>query len=270
MNCSATNRAAVNCATMADSAESFTEDGFLGGRLLLRQPARGHRVGHDAMLLAASTAAWSGARVIEFGAGVGAAGLALATRVPDIDLVLIEIDASLTAMARFNADRNRLSARTVTFDVTSDAAAFSAQGLPPESADAVMMNPPFNADARHRPSPDVARQNAHMATAATLQKWVDAAHRLLKTRGALTMIWRADGLAEVVVALTRGFGGLAIQPVHGTRTRPAIRVLVRAVKGGRAPLAIHPGLFLDDPPDEPAPGALGGQDVLPLGRITRG
>ena len=31
-----------------------TEDAVLGGRLILRQPRRGHRFGHDAILLAAA------------------------------------------------------------------------------------------------------------------------------------------------------------------------------------------------------------------------
>ena len=59
-----------------------TDDAVLGGRLRLKQKKRGHRVGHDAILLAAATAARPGDRVVEFGAGVGAAGLALAVRCP--------------------------------------------------------------------------------------------------------------------------------------------------------------------------------------------
>ena len=66
---------------MTDGAGQFTEDAFLGGQLRLRQPRSGHRAGHDAMLLAAATPARSGDRVVDFGAGVGAAGLAVARRV---------------------------------------------------------------------------------------------------------------------------------------------------------------------------------------------
>jgi tRNA1(Val) A37 N6-methylase TrmN6 len=62
----------------------------------------------------------------------------------------------------------------------------------------------------------------------------------------LTLIWRADGLADVLAALSRGFGSLSILPVHGEAGRPAIRVLVRAVKGGRAPTRLLPGLMLND------------------------
>ena len=77
------------------------------------------------------------------------------------------------------------------------------------------MNPPFNDPARHRVSPDKARGIAHVATATTLANWVHAARRILKSRGVLTLIWRADGIAEVLAALDHGFGSLEILPVHG-------------------------------------------------------
>ncbi|MFL6826101.1 MAG: methyltransferase, partial [Bradyrhizobium sp.] len=161
---------------MSDPGQ-FTEDAFLEGQLRLRQPKSGHRAGHDAMLLAASTPARSGDRVVDLGAGVGAAGLALARRVAGIELVLIEIDPGLAALARGNAAANALAADVVVLDVTSDASAFAAAGLTPDSADVVLMNPPFNDSERHRASPDKAREIAHMATAATLESWIHAARR---------------------------------------------------------------------------------------------
>src|SRR5262249_29859128 len=99
---------------------------------------------------------------------------------------------------------------------------------------------------RHRGSPDQARHSAHVATEETLQTWVHAARRMLKSGGALTLIWRADGLAEVLIALSRGYGSLSVLPVHGEAGKPAIRVLVRAIKGGKAPTRIFPGLMLNE------------------------
>ena len=87
----------MNCVPMTDPANDLTEDGFLGGRLRLRQPVKGHRAGHDAMLLAAATSVRAGQRVVDFGAGVGAAGLAVAQRDPVIDLVMVEIDPAKLA-----------------------------------------------------------------------------------------------------------------------------------------------------------------------------
>lgn len=257
---------------MAETAGDVTDDLFLGGRLRLRQPKRGHRAGHDAMLLAAATAVRTGDRVVDFGAGVGAAGLAVATRVPGIDLVLVEIDAALAALARANADANRISAQVIARDLTSKAAKLSAEGLGPDSADVVLMNPPFNDVARHRASPDAGRQVAHMAPPYMLQEWVHAARRILKSGGVLTLIWRADGLADVITALDRGFGSLEIQPVHPAVELGAIRILVKAVKGGRAPLVLHQGLVLRDEKgtDAEVQAILEGKDVLPLANLLKG
>jgi tRNA1(Val) A37 N6-methylase TrmN6 len=256
----------MNCGRMSDPAET-TEDGFLGGQLRLRQPKSGHRAGHDAILLAAATAARPGDRVVEFGAGVGAAGLALARRVGAIDLVLIEIDAQLADLARDNAVANAIPAQVLTLDVTARADAFVAHGLSADSVDAVLMNPPFNHAMRHRASPDKAREAAHMAMPGMLEEWLHAARRMLKSGGVLTLIWRADGLPEVLAALARGFGSLAILPVHGDAAKPAIRVLVRAVKGGKAPPLMHLGLVLNnesDVPNKQVAGIMTGNLALPL------
>jgi tRNA1(Val) A37 N6-methylase TrmN6 len=255
---------------MTDPAGEFTEDAFLGGRLRLRQPKSGHRAGHDAMLLAAATPARSGDRVVDFGAGIGAAGLAVARRVAGIELVLVEIDEALAELARGNAASNAIPADVIVLDVTSAADTFAASGLSPDSVDVVLMNPPFNDPARHRASPDKAREIAHVATAATLGTWIHAARRILKSGGALTLIWRADGLAEVLAALDRGFGSLAILPVHGNAATPATRVLVRAIKGGRAPTALYPGLMLNDEsgvPNKQVQEILAGRGNLPLAML---
>jgi tRNA1(Val) A37 N6-methylase TrmN6 len=260
----------MNCGPMSEPILELTEDAFLGGRLRLRQPKSGHRAGHDAMLLAAATPARPGDRVVDFGAGVGAAGLALATRISGIRITLIEIDEVLAELARGNAASNRIDAKIIAMDLTSGAEAFAGAGLAPDSVDVVLMNPPFNDSKRHRSSPDKNREIAHVADAATLESWIHAARRILKSAGVMTLIWRADGLAQVLAALDRGFGSLAILPVHGNAATPAIRVLIRAIKGGRAPTAIYPGLMLNDEsgvPNKQVQEILAGKGALPLAML---
>jgi len=252
---------------LSGSRGDFTEDAFLGGQLRLRQPRSGHRAGHDAMLLAAATLARSGDRVVDFGAGAGAAGLAVAKRVAGIGLVLVEIDSMLADFARGNAAANAITADVVVLDVTSAADAFAAAGLFPDSVDVVLMNPPFNDSMRHRASPDPARKIAHVGTSATLEDWIHAGRRILKSSGVLTLIWRADGLAEVLAALGRGFGSLDILPVHADAASPAIRLLVRARKGGKVPIRMHAALMLNDQssvPNKQVQEVLAGKGVLPL------
>lgn len=260
--------------TMTDPAQAdlsdVTDDMFLGGQLRLRQLKRGHRAGHDAILLAAATPARQGQRVVEFGAGVGAAGLSVAQRVADIDLILVEIDQTLALLAGMNADANGLKAKIAAMDVGASADVFAASGLGADSADVVLMNPPFNDAARHRGSPDPARKVAHVAAADTLATWIHAARRMLKSGGVLTVIWRADGLAEVLAALDRGFGSVEILPVHPNPGASAIRVLVSAIKGGRAPMVLHPGFALQEKggsASAEAQAILDGKAVLPLAKV---
>ena len=145
--------------------------------------------------------------------------------------------------------------------------AFAAAGLPPDSADVVLMNPPFNDAKQHRASPDAARELAHVATSSTLEAWTHAARRMLRSGGVLTLIWRSDGLGDVLASLNKGFGSLVVLPVYGDPAKPAIRVIVRAIKGGRTPAAIHPGINLRDATGEPHPHiqqVLAGQATLLL------
>jgi len=249
-----------------------TDDAVLGGRLKLTQKRRGHRVGHDAILLAAVTGARAGDRVVDLGAGVGAAGLALAMRVPDVTVTLVDIDAELTGIAFDNIVRNGLEtrARAVMLDVSAPADAFAALGLGPGTADRVLMNPPFNDPSRQNVSPDPERRVAHDAPAGTLAEWIGAAARLLHSAGTLTLIWRAEGLADVLAELGPRFGDIAVLPVHGKAGQPAIRVLVRASKGSRAPLTLLPALVLtgaDGRPTDEAEDVLRRAQALPLAEV---
>ena len=227
-----------------------TEDAVLGGRLRLRQLKRGHRVGHDAILLAAATDAQAGERAVDLGAGVGGAGLALAVRVAGLNVTLVEIDETLCALAAGNARRNGLDDRVRALRCDAeDAAALGAAGLAPGSIDRVLMNPPFNDPRRQNVSPDPRRRLAHVAAPGLLRRWVATAAWLLKPHGVLTLIWRADGLPEVLEALQADFGGIAVLPVYPRAGAAAIRVLVRAVKGGQGAEATLPGLVLNDAAD---------------------
>jgi tRNA1(Val) A37 N6-methylase TrmN6 len=244
-----------------------SDDAVLGGRLLLRQPLRGHRFGHDAILLAAATDGRSGEHAVDLGAGVGAAGLALAARVAGLRVTLIEIDAGLCELAARNARSNGLADRvqTLMLDV-SNLNGLTAAGLGPASADRVLMNPPFN-DPSHA-SPDAGRRKAHVTEPDTLSRWIAAAGHLLKPAGVLTLIWRADGWPAVRAALAPAFGSLAVLPIVPREGAAAIRVLVRAQKDGRMPAVTRPALALNDSRGRPTAAAeavLRGGETLAFG-----
>jgi tRNA1(Val) A37 N6-methylase TrmN6 len=233
-----------------------SEDAVLGGRLRLRQPLTGHRVGHDAILLAAATGGRAGEHAVDLGAGVGAAGLALAARVAGLKVTLAEIDPALSALAAGNARFNHMDDRVdvLTVDV-EDRDALAAAGLAPGKVDRVLMNPPFHDATRQNLSPDPGRRLAYAAAPGLLQRWIASAAWLLKRQGVLTLIWRADALADVQSALTTAFGGIAVLPVYPRPDAPAIRVLARAVKAGGGGPMTFPGLILNDSHGKPSAAA---------------
>ncbi len=213
---------------MAAEQADVSEDAVLGGRLILRQPRKGHRVGHDAILLAAACSARPRHRLIELGAGVGAAGLAVARRVDDLAATLVEIDPALVALARENAARNGLEGRVhaVCLDVAAPADAFAAAGLPEGAADHVLMNPPFNA--AHNPSPDRGRRLAHAATDDTILALGRCRRATPSSRGRrhadLAGGWTGCGAGSSCRRFRRGYGltcssqtGCCGDPRAGTR-----------------------------------------------------
>jgi tRNA1(Val) A37 N6-methylase TrmN6 len=233
-----------------------SEDAVLGGRLRLRQPLRGHRFGHDAILLAAAAGACGGEHAVELGSGVGAAGLALGARVPGLTVTLLEADPALAELASGNARLNHLDDRVTALALdVEDLAALERAGFRTGSVDRVLMNPPFHDARRQNVSPDPRRRLAHVAAPGLLGRWIASAAWLLKPRGVLTLIWRADGLDHIASGLRPAFGEIAVLPVLPKVGTAPIRVLVRAVKEGRRTQTDYPPLSLNDEHGLPTAGA---------------
>jgi tRNA1(Val) A37 N6-methylase TrmN6 len=231
-------------------ADGLTVDRWLGGRLALVQPKRGHRVGTDAALLAAA-AGTPGGRIVDVGAGVGAVGLALARQSPGAFADLVEIDPSLARLAEMNAARNGLEARARVFrlDVLEPRQRREA-GLNDEAADCVVTNPPFFERGTIRVSPDTGRTQAHVFSSrdadATLATWIRACLAILAPGGRFLMIHRPDALSAILAAIGSRLGALALLPVHPTIGASAHRLIVSGMKGSKAPLRIARALVLHE------------------------
>ncbi len=230
---------------------------FFGGLLRIREAADGHRAGTDAVLLAACAPEDFAGRVVDAGAGCGVVGLAVAARRPDARATLVEIDPASAAIAEDNAAANGLAERTsvIRADLLAPARLRAAAELLERSADLVLTNPPFHPAGRVRRSPDARRAGAHVLSDEDLVRWVRACGTLLVPKGALVMIHRPEALRTILDSLSGTFGGVVLRPVHARADRPAVRVLVRAVKGSRAPLSLRPGFVLQNEDGTPSPQA---------------
>jgi len=230
----------------ASARQAVSDDAFLGGRLRLLQPVAGYRAGIDGVLLAATVEAAPGAQVLDVGCGVGVVGLCVAQRLPGARITMIERDAQLAALARRNIERNGFAARAGVIEADilrplGDAAELAAAA---ESFDEVVANPPFHVEGRGTAAGDPVKAGANAMPAGALDRWVRLMAAMARPGGRATLIHRADALPELLAALSGRFGGAVVVPLHPREGEPALRVLVRAAKGSRAPLVLRPGLVL--------------------------
>lgn len=221
----------------AGSARSI--DSLLDGRVKVAQPADGYRVAVDAVLLAAAVDAAPGAAVLDLGCGVGSVGLCLAWRRPDLDITGLDAEPVFVAAARANAAANGMAERLriLVGDVRDPL---------PRTFDQVVMNPPYLKAGTATVSTHPLKAAATAEGAAKLADWIACARDALRPGGILTLIHRADRLDDVLEALARSFGGIAILPIHPKRDRAARRIILRAQRGSGEPLAILPGLVLHE------------------------
>lgn len=217
-----------------------TEDGFLGGRITLRQPAKGYRAGVDPVLLAAAVDARAGQSVLELGTGVGTALICLGTRVPGLDLVGIELQEDLAALARENLSRNGQSGEVLTGDISS-----LPEDIRQKTFDHVIANPPYFQGGDGSLSANESRETGRRETT-PLSVWIDVATRRLAPKGSLTMIQRAGRLQDVLSALDNRIGNISVTPIAPRIGRKAELVLVSGKKGGRGDLVLNAPFVMHD------------------------
>ena len=228
-----------------------TIDAFHRGRFHLVQPVgHGHRAGMDAMLLASLVVDDRPIRLADLGAGAGAAGLAVAIRLPTASVVLVERSPHMAAFARKslalpeNAEL-AVRAEVIEADVTLTGKARFAAGLPDNSFHHVIMNPPFN-DPGDRKTPDALKAEAHAMTENLFESWIRTAGAITTPGGQLSLIARPQSIGEIIAACGRRFGGLEITAIHPREGENATRILVTAIKGSRARLQLRAPLLMHD------------------------
>ncbi len=218
-----------------------TRDLFLGGKLALHQPKQGYRAAIDPILLAAGVQALPHQHVLELGIGTAAAALCLLARCPDVHILGVEKEGDIAALARKNADENGFSAQieVLEADITTP------RLLCQQSFHHVMMNPPFHDATHHHPADGQTHKGRATHTPLeTLQHWLHLGGRRLAPKGSLTLIHRADALAQILAALPSCLGAVRVRPIAAKADQPANRVLISGIKGRKTPLTLLPPLVL--------------------------
>lgn len=228
-------------AATGGTLDRITRDTLLGGRVRLAQPMEGFRAAIDPVLLAAVVAAQPGERVLDVGTGTGAAALCLAVRLPGVMVTALERDPAVAALAARNVGTNGLDGRVevVVGDLLRPPAV-----LAPGSFDWAMANPPHLRAGTHTPSAATGRAQALGEGEARLADWIDFLHGMVRPRGWVAMVHRADRLDELMALCHRRFGEIAVLPLWPRVGAPARRVVVAGRRDGRGPARLNFGLVL--------------------------
>ncbi|QDZ09448.1 tRNA1(Val) (adenine(37)-N6)-methyltransferase [Devosia ginsengisoli] len=227
--------------------QSVTRDAFLGGRLTLSQPGRGFRAGLDSVLLGAAVA--EGRKtLLDMGCGVGTAAFVAMTHNAGIAATLADRNADMAALAQTNAADNGFAdrARIVIADVAGKGADRREAGLVENGYDSVIANPPFFDDSGGTLASDPGRAGARHMDAAALDLWIKTAAGVAAPGGEVIFIYPAQSLSPLLAGFVRRFGAVTILPLIPRAGESASRVLLRGIKGSRAPLTLLASRALHD------------------------
>ncbi len=240
--------------TDATTQLPVSEDTLLGGRVKLRQPLSGYRAAIDPVLLAAAVPAGPADTVLDIGCGVGAAALCLAARVEGCRITGIEAQRDLVRLAGENIGLNDLLGRVA---VMAGDLLRPPPRLAPGSFAHVMANPPFLEAGATTVSPNAGRAAAAVEGEADLAAWVRFALAMVRPKGCLTFIHRADRMEQLLAQLTGRAGEIIVFPLWAGPDKPAKRIILRARKGVETPTRLTPGLVLHEADGRYTPAADG-------------
>jgi tRNA1(Val) A37 N6-methylase TrmN6 len=181
--------------------------------------------------------------VLDVGCGSGAATLCLAARVPQCRIIGFELQRDLVRLTGENAALNGVSARVsaIVGDLLQPPPRLS-----PGMFDHVMVNPPFIEEGKGTPSASPAKVLATIEGGANLADWVRFALAMVRGKGTVTFVHRADRIDGLLAQFAGRAGEITIFPLWPAAGRAASRILVRARKQVLTPARLLPGLVLHE------------------------
>ena len=209
----------------------ITSDFFLNKNIQVVQPANGYRFSIDSVILAGFSHPPAGATVLDLGTGCGIIPLILAHRTLDLQLIGVELQPSLAAMALKNIKRNGLSDRISilcqdmcnltkdTFDTT---------------VDYVISNPPYHPVLSGRINPDPQKALARHELAINLSKLVTIARKVLHSGGKFILIYPSERLTDVLFQMRqKGIEPKNLHIIFPKQNASAKLVVIEGVRDGR-------------------------------------
>lgn len=210
--------------------------------LVILQPRKGYRFSMDAILLARFPLVKEGFKIIDLGTGSGVIPLLLTTRAENLFIQGVEIQSGLAKLAKRNVEINNKQETIAILEQDMNS-------LPNEwngQWDLVVSNPPyFKANAGKISLGE--RAIARHELKCTLEDVIRLGAKLLKPKGHLALVHRAERLPETINLLAKyKLNPCRLKIVHPRAEKNGELFLLEAVKGTSRPLNILPPLIIYD------------------------
>ena len=175
----------------------ITCDSLFDGELICQQHRHGYRFSVDAVLLAHFVMVSAGARIIDLGCGCGVIPMILCYRHREkIERITgIELQPDLASLARNNILRNRFGER---INIIGGDVRDILNYLPPESYDAVVINPPFFSTHTGRLPVSSEAAIARHQLNGNLNDFLRSAAAAVKNKGAVYIVYPAGKITDIV------------------------------------------------------------------------
>ncbi|WDR06516.1 methyltransferase [Devosia rhodophyticola] len=228
--------------------QTLTRDAFLDGRLTVSQPRNGFRAGLDSVLLGAATNR-ACTTLLDLGAGVGTASLVSLAHNAALNATLVDHNQDMMLLAKDNIAVNDFANRAITMvlDVAAKGAVRAAAGLKTDYYASVIANPPFFVETEGTLALDPGRAGSRHMRADLLDLWVKTAAASAAPGGEIIFIYPLDSLGALLAAFEQRFGGVIILPMSPRPGEPVTRVMIKGIKGSRAPTNMLAGRALHGP-----------------------
>lgn len=211
--------------------------------MIIEQNIEGYRYSIEPFLLVDFAGVQAGFSVLDVGTGCGVIPLLLTTREPDIEVMAIEVQASLYNLALENISQSKLSDRIQA--IHGDFLKV-APTLEKETFDLIISNPPYRKADTGRRNPNEEKAIARHEILLNLVSILELSVPLLKPGGKIALAYPPLRLNETLTAMkTWGLTPSRLRFIHGSREADAKIFLVEGIKSYRpdcvveAPLTVY-------------------------------
>ena len=219
---------------------SYTNDYLLNKKIKIFQPKDGYRASTDAVFLSSlldSKKVKKDDTILDVGSGTGAISLCLASRLKDVKITGIDIQKDLVELSNMSSKENGFDdfLTYINTDIRQKTS------LPSGTFSFVITNPPYSD--HDMPSPNESKKLAHNHQDFDLTGWLSFCLKMLKPKGYLLVINRAEAINEIITAIDKKAGSINVLPIYSKLGQDAKRVAVIAQKTAKGITKILPPFY---------------------------